>query len=160
MRIHRNFHQWVFLHINCPYYQHLELYLYLSFCGSSSDLSVYPSSETGGMVLLCKVCGDIASGFHYGVHACEGCKVSPWSKKWRGISQFFFTFCAPVSCDNVFVSGFFPPQHPAEHQLQDVREEWELPDHAHESQPVPALPLQEMPLCWHVKRWWDILTHF
>uniref|UniRef100_A0A8C0IMZ3 Nuclear receptor subfamily 1 group D member 2 n=1 Tax=Chelonoidis abingdonii TaxID=106734 RepID=A0A8C0IMZ3_CHEAB len=30
--------------------------------------------ETGGMVLLCKVCGDIASGFHYGVHACEGCK--------------------------------------------------------------------------------------
>ncbi|XP_051966960.1 nuclear receptor subfamily 1, group D, member 4b [Xyrauchen texanus] len=31
-------------------------------------------TETGGMVLLCKVCGDIASGFHYGVHACEGCK--------------------------------------------------------------------------------------
>lgn len=35
----------------------------------------FPFSETGGMVLLCKVCGDIASGFHYGVHACEGCKV-------------------------------------------------------------------------------------
>lgn len=34
-------------------------------------------TETGGMVLLCKVCGDIASGFHYGVHACEGCKVRP-----------------------------------------------------------------------------------
>ncbi|XP_068777177.1 nuclear receptor subfamily 1 group D member 1-like [Struthio camelus] len=31
-------------------------------------------AKTGGMVLLCKVCGDIASGFHYGVHACEGCK--------------------------------------------------------------------------------------
>ncbi|XP_034017288.1 nuclear receptor subfamily 1 group D member 2b [Thalassophryne amazonica] len=27
-----------------------------------------------GLVLLCKVCGDVASGFHYGVHACEGCK--------------------------------------------------------------------------------------
>lgn len=32
-------------------------------------------SELNGMVLLCKVCGDVASGFHYGVHACEGCKV-------------------------------------------------------------------------------------
>ncbi|XP_077020604.1 nuclear receptor subfamily 1 group D member 1 isoform X1 [Tamandua tetradactyla] len=41
---------------------------------------VSPSKSTSnitklnGMVLLCKVCGDVASGFHYGVHACEGCK--------------------------------------------------------------------------------------
>lgn len=33
-------------------------------------------TEINGMVLLCKVCGDVASGFHYGVHACEGCKVT------------------------------------------------------------------------------------
>lgn len=38
-------------------------------CGLSGTFT-----KTGGMVLLCKVCGDIASGFHYGVHACEGCK--------------------------------------------------------------------------------------
>uniref|UniRef100_A0A8C5PTQ3 Nuclear receptor subfamily 1 group D member 2 n=1 Tax=Leptobrachium leishanense TaxID=445787 RepID=A0A8C5PTQ3_9ANUR len=33
-----------------------------------------PPSKFNGMILLCKVCGDVASGFHYGVHACEGCK--------------------------------------------------------------------------------------
>ncbi|XP_039729726.1 nuclear receptor subfamily 1 group D member 1 [Pteropus medius] len=36
--------------------------------------SIPPSLKLNGMVLLCKVCGDVASGFHYGVHACEGCK--------------------------------------------------------------------------------------
>uniref|UniRef100_H3CWQ0 Nuclear receptor subfamily 1, group D, member 2b n=1 Tax=Tetraodon nigroviridis TaxID=99883 RepID=H3CWQ0_TETNG len=29
--------------------------------------------EIRGMVMMCKVCGDVI-GFHYGVHACEGCK--------------------------------------------------------------------------------------
>lgn len=34
-------------------------------------------------MLECKVCGDVASGFHYGVHACEGCKVRAalWKKR-------------------------------------------------------------------------------
>lgn len=31
--------------------------------------------EFDGDTVLCRVCGDKASGFHYGVHACEGCKV-------------------------------------------------------------------------------------
>ncbi|XP_051995125.1 nuclear receptor subfamily 1 group D member 1-like [Xyrauchen texanus] len=41
---------------------------------SSPSKSVATLTKLNGMVLLCKVCGDVASGFHYGVHACEGCK--------------------------------------------------------------------------------------
>ncbi|XP_051527891.1 nuclear receptor subfamily 1 group D member 2-like isoform X1 [Myxocyprinus asiaticus] len=44
--------------------------------GKSRSPSTAKSGITkiNGLVLLCKVCGDMASGFHYGVHACEGCK--------------------------------------------------------------------------------------
>ncbi|XP_029947636.1 peroxisome proliferator-activated receptor gamma isoform X2 [Salarias fasciatus] len=31
-------------------------------------------TSTAGLNIECRVCGDKASGFHYGVHACEGCK--------------------------------------------------------------------------------------
>ncbi|XP_053570206.1 nuclear receptor subfamily 1 group D member 2 isoform X2 [Bombina bombina] len=41
---------------------------------SAAILTKGHSGEFNGMILLCKVCGDVASGFHYGVHACEGCK--------------------------------------------------------------------------------------
>uniref|UniRef100_A0A8C7CVG5 Nuclear receptor subfamily 1 group D member 1 n=1 Tax=Oncorhynchus kisutch TaxID=8019 RepID=A0A8C7CVG5_ONCKI len=44
----------------------------ISRCSPSK--SVASLTKLNGMVLLCKVCGDVASGFHYGVHACEGCK--------------------------------------------------------------------------------------
>ncbi|KAK2845038.1 hypothetical protein Q5P01_011697 [Channa striata] len=42
--------------------------------GRSSTSTKSSITKINGMVLLCKVCGDVASGFHYGVHACEGCK--------------------------------------------------------------------------------------
>nr|XP_020476475.1 nuclear receptor subfamily 1 group D member 2-like [Monopterus albus] len=42
--------------------------------GCSSSSARGGITKISGLVLLCKVCGDVASGFHYGVHACEGCK--------------------------------------------------------------------------------------
>ncbi|XP_058504021.1 nuclear receptor subfamily 1 group D member 2a [Solea solea] len=46
----------------------------LDKAGRSSASTKSNITKINGMVLLCKVCGDVASGFHYGVHACEGCK--------------------------------------------------------------------------------------
>lgn len=42
----------------------------------SPVFSKFPDDTSAtALNIECRVCGDKASGFHYGVHACEGCKV-------------------------------------------------------------------------------------
>lgn len=62
-------------------------------------------------MLLCKVCGDIASGFHYGVHACEGCKVGTSIRKRLTFRLYYrHRVCTQFQYALVFIffsQGFF-----------------------------------------------------
>lgn len=73
---------------------------------ASSGYDLYPSSHGGASLSttlpttmsntreLCVVCNDKASGFHYGVMSCEGCKVSgeTFPVFFQYFNCFFFIF--------------------------------------------------------------------
>lgn len=48
------------------------------------------------------------------------------------------------------ITRLFPPEHPAEHPVQAVFEKRELLHCPYQSQPLPAVSLQEVSLRWHV----------
>nr|QRG28752.1 peroxisome proliferator-activated receptor [Patella depressa] len=41
---------------------------------SDGGKPLFKPQYTAELDVLCRICGDRASGFHYGVHSCEGCK--------------------------------------------------------------------------------------
>lgn len=53
----------------------------------------------GRGVLLCQVCSDRASGFHYGINSCEGCKVffKQFFSDYDSVSYFRASFVARYS---------------------------------------------------------------
>ena len=58
--------------VNQSTLMHME-FTVLHFCFVSGvNIMAMPGKTKGPS---CKVCGDEASGFHYGVDSCEGCKV-------------------------------------------------------------------------------------
>lgn len=49
-------------------------------------------------------------------------------------------------------AGLLQKKHPAEHPVQEVSEDRELHHRAHQPQPLPTVPLQEVFIRGHVQR--------
>lgn len=86
-------------------------------------VSFLPHSEFDGTSVLCRVCGDKASGFHYGVHSCEGCKVSELFLR-VSLLLFFFLVYMTLTLYNIQFQFPFPNMNTT-HSRSETRTEQE-----------------------------------
>ncbi|KAL2730942.1 nuclear hormone receptor E75-like isoform X3 [Vespula squamosa] len=105
--------------------------------------------EFDGTTVLCRVCGDKASGFHYGVHSCEGCK-----DYFRGTlsSPFGDSTLTGIGMESELLRGL-ERVHPAEDTVSTLHQESTVQHPEDQQESLPVLPPQEVHRSRHESRW-------